>query len=126
MAGGEAYTTTSHLLLGVQDQRLSGEQEQRLCVEQDQRLCVEQDQRLCVEQDQRPCGSTGNSSSRCQETETHMVRGMSHVTTASPKPSFRTSFGGRGSTPWLAREMLDGQCKRSSLRAGSQGVINFP
>ena len=33
-----------------------------------------QDQRLGAEQDQLPCGSTGTSSSNCQETETCVVR----------------------------------------------------
>ena len=38
--------------------------------------------------------------------------GMSHATTASPKPSFRAPWW---ATPWSAEEMLDGQHQRVDI-----------
>ena len=80
--------TSPHLLLGAQDQRLG------------------------VEQDQLPCGSTGTSSCNCQEMEICSV-GMSHATTASPKPSLGNLRG--WATPWSAEEMLGGQHERVDI-----------
>ena len=73
-----------------------------------------QDQRLRAEQDQLLCGSTGTSSGNCQETETRkqvqalQAPDMSHVTTASPEPSFMEPWRlgdaavGRGNAGWTA------------------------
>ena len=56
------------------------------------------DQRLGAEQDQLPCGSTGTSSST--DGNFHGLC-MSHATTSSPKPSFRT--------PWRVGDTVDGR-----------------
>ena len=78
-----AEETSSHLLLGAQDQRLH------------------------AEQDQLPLGSTGTSSGSCQETETCTVRACH-----TPRQPLQNHPSGHFiglATPWSAEEMLDGQ-----------------
>ena len=51
-----------------------------------------QDRQLGLDTDQLPCGSTGTSSGNCKEIRNLHGSGMSHATTASPKPSFRAPW----------------------------------
>ena len=75
-------------------------------------------------------------STNCQETETCMVRGMSHAPTASPKPYFRASCRvsvvavGRGNAEWAtSKSGHPCPCKncsqgRPAEKTGSGSLLN--
>ena len=74
-----------------------------------------QDQRLGAGQDQLPCGSTGTSSSSCQETETYMVRACH-----TPRQPLQNHLSGHlvgWATPWSVEVMLNGQHQRVDISA---------
>ena len=89
--------TSSHLLLGAQDQQLG------------------------VEQDELPCGSTGTSSGNCQETEIHLVWAC-HME-QQPLQSLSSGHLGGWARPWLAEEMLDGQNQRVDHPAHARTAV---
>ena len=65
--------------------------------------------------DQLPCGSTGTSSSNCQETETCMIQACH--TPWHPLQNHPSGHPGGWVTPWSAEEMLDGQHQRMDIPA---------
>ena len=73
-------------------------------------------ERESAEQDQLPCEPTGTSSGNCQKTESRHGSGMSHATTASPEPVFRT--------PWSAQEIPGEQLPAE--RSGRRSVLIHP
>ena len=86
--------TPLHLLLGVQDPRLS------------------------AEYNQFPCGSTGTSSGNRQDTETCIVRACH--TPRQPLQNHPSGNLGEWVTPWSAEGMLDGQHQRVDIPAHAQ------
>ena len=74
-----------------------------------------QDQRLGAAQDQLPCGSTGTSSSNCQETDTRTVQACQ--TQRQPLQNQPSRHLGGWATPWSAEERLDGQYQRMDISA---------
>ena len=82
-----------------------------LSVSTSSHLLIEaQDQRLGAERDQLFCGSTGISSRNCQDTETLMVRSCHAPQQRLQNPP--SGYLGGWVTPWSAEEMLNGQCQR--------------
>ena len=71
-----------------------------------------QDQRQGAGQDQLPGGSTGTTSGICRETETHMVPACH--TPRQPSKNHPSGHRGGWATPWSAEEMLDKESKGDS------------